>query len=187
MYLVKTALLFLLFIAAECVYSQPCTLIVSEHTELDESNLRDHLSWLRSYSEDTNQQLILHLCTRDDLCSRYGSENISAFLSKSDSLLSIDKNRNVDFETEYEFLSDSLFIRQEGECLSSSNKVKVIIATPNCSENKNDIDRLIFIRKLALTYDWVESNGDVKENVEIILVNGYMTGNQGIKIKNILL
>ena len=185
MYLVKTALLFLLCIYAEFSYSQPCTIIVSEHAELEASDLRSHKSWLNSQCKKSNDLLILHVCTRDNSWSRYGSDDIYS-LTKSDSLLSINKNKRVDFEKEYEFLSD-LAHRQEGRCLSSSNNVKVIIATPNCSERKNDEDRLIFIRKLALTYDWVLTNGDIKDNVEIILVNGYKTGNKEIKIKTILL
>ena len=180
MYLVKTALLFLLFIAVECVYSQPCTLIVTEHTELDESNLRDHLSWLKSYSENTNHQLILHVCTRDNKWTRYGREDVLNLI-KSDSLYSIDPNNRVDFNKEYFHLTQ-LSSSPMGRCLTESAKVKVIIATPNTSIK---VQRLDFVRKLSLINNWVLKNGDLKDNVEIIVVNGYQSDESEIKIETI--
>lgn len=180
MYLVKTALLFLLFIAAECFYSQPCTLIVTEHTELDESNLRDHLSWLKSYSEDTNQQLILHVCSRDNKWTRYGREDVLNLIA-SDSLYSIDPNNRVDFNKEYDHLA-KLSSSPRGRCLTESAKVKVIIASPNTSVKAQ---RLEFIRKLSLINNWVLKNGNIKDSVEIILVNGYQSDESEIKIETI--
>jgi hypothetical protein len=181
MYLVKTALLFLLFIAAECVYSQPCTLIVTEHTELDESNLRDHLSWLKSYAEDTNQQLILHVCSRDNKWTRYGGEDVLNLI-ESDSLLDyINPNNRVNFNKEYDHLA-KLSSSPMGRCLTESAKVKVIIASPNTSIK---VQRLDFIRKLSLINNWVLKNGDIKDNVEIIVVNGYQSDESEIKIETI--
>ena len=184
MYLVKTALLFLLFISAEFAYSQPCTLIVTEHTELEDSDLNSHNSWLKSHCNKSNDLLILHVCNGDNSLSRFGSDDIFSLIS-SDSLFSINKNLRVDFEKEYESLTDLKNMPEM--CLTTSNSVKVIIATPHYSDSNTDKDRLIFIRNLALAYDWVLSTGDVRDNVEIVLVNGYETGNKEILIKTILL
>jgi len=181
MYLVKTALLFLLFISAEFVYSQPCTLIVTEHTELDESNLPDHLSWLKSYSEDTNQQLILHVCSRDNKWTRFGRKDVLNLIS-SDSLKDfINPNNRVNFNKEYDHLA-KLSSSTGGRCLTESDKVKVIIASPDTSIN---VQRLDFVRKLSLINNWVLKNGDIKDSVEIIVVNGYQSDESEIKIETI--
>jgi len=163
---------FLLFGCCK-LFCQDCTLIITEHITLEnsEEKLIDHIEWIEQILHVHSTDIMLHVCTGNNELSRVGDGDIRSLI-ESDSLLMYNTKR-IDYYKEFELLTDQL-INSFNHCISQT-KFNVFYSVPSDTITLPTEAQLDMVRKIAVVFGWTDSYGKLKSQIDITFFHGYKT------------